>query len=156
MEYLTNRPESTTFSRIIPIFFLLLLLLRSFGLHANIKYERRYKKEIEPAVLIDRTPFNERVWWLDTSTHNEQLICSQRVGVFSEFYNQSPVECTTGRTLNQAQKSILKGVNKHAHCLTNGKIIVCQNPDGTVLKFDQQTEDPQNRNRRPRVRLLNT
>lgn len=142
MEYLTNRPESTTFSRFIPMFFLLFLLLRSFGLHANMRCDLRYPKEIEPWTYVDQKPFNERIWWIDHSEQDGKLICSQRIGVFSEFYEEAPIDCTLGRRVNQAQMAALRGVDRNAECLSDGHTILCQNPDGTVMKFDTQ-EPPQ-------------
>ncbi len=142
MEYLTNRPESNMFSRFIPMFFLLFLLLRSFGLHANIRGEPHYPKEIEPRTYVDRKPFNERIWWIDHSEQDGKIICSQRVGVFSEFYEEAPIDCTLGRRISAAQKAQLSGVDKNAKCLSDGHTILCENPDRTVMKFDAQ-EPPQ-------------
>ena len=153
MEYLTNRPESTTFSHFIPMFFLLFLLLRSFGLHANIRGDLHYPKEVKTLTCVDRTPFNEKIWWIDTSKQNEQLICSQRVCVFSEFYEQAPIDCTLARQISRAEKTALKNVNRHAKCLSDGKVILCQSPDGTVTKFDAQKKEEGPRPD-PRVRFV--
>lgn len=139
MEYLSNRPESTAFSHFITLFLLLFALLRSFGVHANIRQELRYPKERQPLVYLDRTPFNEKNWWIDTDNENKRIICSQRVGVFSEFYEQSPIECTLGRKISDIEKIVLEHVNKHAECISDGQVILCQNPDGTVLKYDVDT-----------------
>lgn len=148
MEYLTNRPESTFFSHFIPLFLLFFMLLRSFGLHAKLRDNQDYPKEIQLFVYADKTPFNEKLWWIGRSTQNQRLICSQRTGVFSEFYEQSPVVCTVGQLLTDTEKAVLERVNKLAECITDGQVILCQNPDGTVVKHDVK-KNMHNNQKRP-------
>lgn len=154
MEYLTNRPESTTFSHFISLFLLFFMLLRSFGIHASIKYAQDYPPELQSFVYADKTPYNEKLWWIDMSKQNEKLICSQRTRVFSEFYDQSSIECTLATPINGTKKARLPGVNRLAECVSDGHVVLCQNPDGTVVKYTEDAEDNQPEHKRPRVRFI--
>lgn len=156
MEYLTNRPESTFFSRFLPIFFLALLMLRSFGLHAQAGRCLRFPPERRPIMYEDRAPFNEKRWWIDRSVGDEALICSQRVNVFREFWNESSIECTPGLRVDAAVVSKkFPGVDPHAICLTDDKVLLCQNPDGSIFKYDLPQLPPEILPRRKRrIKLM--
>lgn len=102
MEYLTNRPHSTSFTHFISMFLLFFFLLRSFGIHTECKDPYSCFKNMAQAqdnYVMDNTLFNEKKWFFDYSKSGQPLICSQRVNIFSEFYNQAPIECSIAREI---------------------------------------------------------
>lgn len=105
MEYLTNRPHSTSFTHFISMFLLFFFLLRSFGIRTEgckdpySCFKNTFTQKTDFVVV--NTPFDERRWFFDYSRSGQPLICSQRINVFNEFYNQSPIECSFAKEINE-------------------------------------------------------
>lgn len=66
--------------------------------------------------------FNEKRYWIETNERTGQLqICSQRLGIYSEFYKSAKIYCYPAR-----QIPCPPGVPEHCICWAADSVILCQ------------------------------
>lgn len=81
-------------ARFLGVFFLVFLLLRSFGLHAVHYPERHLSRPIVPEYFFDtRTPFKEKSFWLDYDAEGNLLVCSKPLFIQPFSYLEPPIRC---------------------------------------------------------------
>lgn len=107
---------------------LILVLFVSIGTYTTINFNQQCCGEFcppqapDPITVYDFSQqFNEKKYWLETNEQTgEAQICSQRLGIYPEFYRSAKIYCSPAR-----QVPCPPGTPEHCTCWAADSIIFC-------------------------------
>ncbi|HAU30237.1 TPA: hypothetical protein DCW54_01230 [Candidatus Dependentiae bacterium] len=151
-EFIYQKQEEVIVARAIPLLFLFFLLMRSFGLHAEMfqtgafktrqgipqipYYPRICSAPTKPATLDESNTFNEVVVWLAQDANGSPIICTRQAEDI--MYGQEPDEyCSPAKPLSP--EKIPAHIPQGSCCWESDEYLLCIQPDNKVLVFKKSS-----------------